>query len=70
MIPKADDEAGEIPKAFIVLKDGEKAEPEAIIEFVRGKVAGFKQIREIEFIDRIPKSRSGKILRRVLRDKH
>ncbi|MBT3820574.1 MAG: long-chain-fatty-acid--CoA ligase [Nitrospinaceae bacterium] len=70
VIPKADDEAGEIPKAFIVLKDGEKAEPEAIIEFVRGKVAGFKQIREIEFIDRIPKSRSGKILRRVLRDKH
>lgn len=70
VVPKVDDEAGEIPKAFIVLKDGEKGDPEAIIEFVRGKIAGFKQIREIEFIDRIPKSGSGKILRRVLRDRN
>ena len=70
VVPKADDEAGEIPKAFIVLKDGEKGDPEAIIEFVRGKIAGFKQIREIEFIDCIPKSGSGKILRRVLRDRN
>lgn len=70
VVPKADPEAGEIPKAFIVLKDGESAEPEEILEFVRGKVAGFKEIREVEFISQIPKSGSGKILRRVLRDRN
>jgi 4-coumarate--CoA ligase len=36
--------------------------------FVRDKVATFKQIREVEFIDAIPKNASGKILRRVLID--
>lgn len=68
VIPSPDAEAGEIPKAFIVLK-GELS-PEAIMEWVAEKVAPYKKIRQVEFIDKIPKSASGKILRRELRDQH
>jgi acyl-CoA synthetase (AMP-forming)/AMP-acid ligase II len=64
VIPVRDDEAGEIPKAYVVRKDEVSAE--AIIEFIAGQVASFKKIRFVEFIDKIPKSASGKILRRVL----
>ena len=69
VVPKSDPEAGEIPKAFIVLKDGEELAPETIMAFVRERVAGYKQIREVEFVGEIPKSASGKILRRILRDR-
>ena len=61
-------EAGELPKAFVVLKPGETATAEEIQEFVAGHVASYKQIRLVEFTDEIPKSASGKILRRFLRD--
>ncbi|RLN91005.1 hypothetical protein BBJ28_00009772 [Nothophytophthora sp. Chile5] len=57
----------EIPKAFVVLKEGETSlTEEALMEYVAGKVAGYKRVREVEFIDIIPKSLSGKILRREL----
>jgi acyl-CoA synthetase (AMP-forming)/AMP-acid ligase II len=64
VIPCPDNQAGEIPKAFIVLKDA--ATIEELSSFVAERVAPYKKIREIEFIDQIPKSPSGKILRRVL----
>eukprot|EP01080_Neovahlkampfia_damariscottae_P007366 gene7366-11688_t len=64
-----DDEAGELPKAFIVLKPNTKATAEEIMEFIAKDVSPQKKIRLVEFIDAIPKSASGKILRRVLRDK-
>ena len=64
-----DDEAGEIPKAFVTLKPGESATGTEVQEFIAGQVATYKQIRLIEFIDEIPKSASGKILRRELRDR-
>jgi acyl-CoA synthetase (AMP-forming)/AMP-acid ligase II len=67
VIPLPDDEAGEIPKAYVVLK-GEASAAE-ILDFVAGQVASFKRIRELEFTDKIPKSASGKILRRVLIEK-
>jgi long-chain acyl-CoA synthetase len=69
VIPKADPEAGEIPKAFVVPNKNPPPEPEDVMAFVRERVAGYKQIREVEFIDAIPKTGSGKILRRVLRQK-
>ncbi|KAH7484693.1 hypothetical protein KRP22_005855 [Phytophthora ramorum] len=58
----------EIPKAFAVLKpnDGEPLTAEELMEYVATKVAGFKRVREVEFVDAIPKSLSGKILRREL----
>jgi len=68
VIPVPDDEAGEIPKAFVVLKPGAEATAGELQDFVAGQVASFKQIRELEFIDAVPKAISGKILRRVLRD--
>jgi acyl-CoA synthetase (AMP-forming)/AMP-acid ligase II len=63
-----DDEAGELPKAFIALKQGESVSAEDIQQFVAGQVASYKQIRLVEFVSEIPKSASGKILRRLLRD--
>ena len=64
VIPSQDDEAGEVPKAFVVAK--QETSGAEIMEFVAARVAPHKKIREIEFIPQIPKSLSGKILRRVL----
>lgn len=64
VIPAPDEEAGEVPKAFVV-KKGDVTEQE-LMDFVAARVAPFKKIRQVEFIDQIPKSASGKILRRIL----
>ncbi len=61
-----DEEAGEVPKAFVVLKG--EATPDAIMAFVAEQVAPYKKIRSVEMIAQIPKSASGKILRRMLKD--
>ena len=67
VVPLPDEEAGELPKAFVVLKPGaEGVAPEELISFVAAGVAPYKKIRQLEFIDQIPKSASGKILRRLL----
>jgi 4-coumarate--CoA ligase len=63
-----DDEAGELPVAFVVLKPGASATAEEIRAFIAGQVATYKQLHRITFIDVVPKSASGKILRRLLRD--
>jgi acyl-CoA synthetase (AMP-forming)/AMP-acid ligase II len=63
-----DEEAGEIPKAFVVLKPGQEVTKSDITEFTRGHVATYKVIHHVEFAEAIPKSASGKILRRLLRD--
>ena len=68
VIPVPDEEAGEIPKAFLVLSD-DSTTPEEVQQFVADRVSTYKQIRAVEVIDEIPKSASGKILRRVLRDR-
>jgi acyl-CoA synthetase (AMP-forming)/AMP-acid ligase II len=59
-----DEEAGEAPKAFVVLKG--EATADELMAFVAGRVAPFKKLRALEFIQQVPKSASGKILRRVL----
>ncbi len=69
VIGKPDPEAGELPKAFVVPRGGGNLSPEELMAFVRERVAGYKQIREVEFIEAIPKSRSGKILRRLLKER-
>jgi long-chain acyl-CoA synthetase len=66
VIGKPDVEAGEIPKALVILRPGEEVAPEVLIEFVESRVAGYKKIREVEFVTSIPKTASGKVLRRVL----
>lgn len=64
VIPCPDDEAGEVPKAYVVLK--EEVSANELMDFVAARVAPFKRIRSVEFTDKIPKSPSGKILRRLL----
>jgi len=64
VIPSPDEEAGEVPKAFVALKDD--ISPDEIMAFIAGQVAPHKRIRKVEVIDQIPKSLSGKILRRLL----
>ena len=68
VIGKPDSEAGEIPKAFVVLRRGTEVSIEDLIGFAAEKVASFKRLRQVEFVDTIPKTPSGKILRRVLID--
>jgi long-chain acyl-CoA synthetase len=62
-----DEYRGEAPKAFIVLKEGEEATPEEIIEFCKKRLAAYKVPKLIEFRDDLPKTLIGKILRRELR---
>jgi acyl-CoA synthetase (AMP-forming)/AMP-acid ligase II len=64
VIGSPDEEAGQVPKAFVVLK-GQVA-PEDLLGYVADRVAPYKKIRRIEVVIQIPKSASGKILRRVL----
>ena len=69
VVPSPDEEAGEVPKAFVVLKtDGAHAAPTAaeLMSFVAAQVGPYKKIRRLEFVAQIPKSPSGKILRRLL----
>ena len=67
VVRSPDEEAGEVPKAFVV-SDGSLSE-EDVLCFVAERVSPQKKIRRVEFIDAIPKSPSGKILRRVLIDR-
>ena len=64
VIPSPDAEAGEVPKAFVVLKS--PVEPEELMRYVADRVAPHKKVRLVETIEEIPKSASGKILRRKL----
>jgi acyl-CoA synthetase (AMP-forming)/AMP-acid ligase II len=72
VIRKADEDAGEVPLAYVVLKPDEasrRTSGDAIMAWVAERVAPHKRIRHVEFTDQIPKSASGKILRRVLLDR-
>lgn len=69
VVGKPDTLAGELPKAYVVLKEGYTVSEDELIRFCEQKVAPFKKIREVEFIGEIPKTLVGKMLRRVLREK-
>jgi acyl-CoA synthetase (AMP-forming)/AMP-acid ligase II len=62
-----DEEAGERPKAFVVRRPGAEVAAEELQAHVAASVAGYERIAELVFVDSIPKSPSGKILRRLLR---
>ena len=77
VVPSPDEESGEIPKAFVVAQPGVRigastpdapadVSPEEILAYVAERVAPYKKLRALEVVDAIPKSPSGKILRRVL----
>ncbi|MGZ4188094.1 MAG: class I adenylate-forming enzyme family protein, partial [Solirubrobacteraceae bacterium] len=64
-----DDYRGETVKAFVSLKPGESATAEELIGYCKERMAAYKYPRQIEFIDELPKTASGKVLRRELRDR-
>lgn len=69
VVAKADKEAGEIPKAFIVLRRGyENQSADELLAWVNSKLATYKNVRAIEYIDAVPRNPSGKILRRMLKE--
>jgi long-chain acyl-CoA synthetase len=69
VVGKPDPLVGELPKAFVALKGGAKATEEELIKFVEERVAGYKKIREVEFVETVPRSLAGKVLRREFVEK-
>jgi long-chain acyl-CoA synthetase len=68
VVGKPDTAAGEVPKAYVVLKENAQATAEEIMRFVEEKVASYKRIREVEFRQELPVSAAGKVLRRLLQE--
>jgi 4-coumarate--CoA ligase len=68
VIGRPDDECGEVPVGFVVLKADQEATEDDIKAHIADQLATYKQLGQVTFIDVVPKSPSGKILRRVLRD--
>ena len=66
--PSSELDVGQIPKAFLILKPESKGQvsEQDIMDWVAERISAYKKIREVEFVDDIPKSGSGKILRREL----
>jgi long-chain acyl-CoA synthetase len=62
-----DSHSGERIKAFVVLKEGESATPEEIIEFCKQNLVKYKVPKYVDFVDALPKSAVGKILRKELK---
>lgn len=69
VIGRPDDDAGEIPIAFVVLAHESSSTPDDVRSFVNGQVARYKHLDDVVAIEAIPKSPSGKILRRDLRNR-
>ena len=65
-----DDEWGELPVAIIVVKKGETATPEEIMEHCRANLASFKRPRSVFFVDELPRNQMGKILKKQLREEY
>jgi long-chain acyl-CoA synthetase len=68
VIGQPNEEAGEVPRAYVVLRPGQEATVEELGAFVGERVATYKQLRRIDLVTAIPRTPSGKILRRVLKE--
>lgn len=69
VIPVPDAKWGEVPKALVVLKPGSQTREDDILEFCRSRLSHYKCPRSVEFLESLPKSGSGKVLKRELRQK-
>ncbi|RVW14143.1 4-coumarate--CoA ligase-like 3 [Vitis vinifera] len=67
VIPYPDDEAGQVPMAFIVRRPESKLDEAQVMDFIAKQVAPYKKIRRVSFVTSIPKNASGKILRKELK---
>jgi fatty-acyl-CoA synthase len=70
VIPVPDQKWGEIPKAVVVVKPGRKVDEAGLIEFCRSRLAHYKCPQSIEFCESLPKTATGKVLKRELRQKY
>jgi 4-coumarate--CoA ligase len=67
VIGTPDAAAGEVPRAFVALGAGQTTTAEELMAFANARLATYKAIRAVTFVDAIPKTASGKILRRELK---
>jgi fatty-acyl-CoA synthase len=70
VIPIPDEKWGEVPKALVVSKPGSKLTEAELIEFCRSRIAHYKCPRSIEFLESLPKTATGKVLKKGLRKKY
>jgi|SRR6185312_9038605 len=70
VIPVPDDRWGEVPKALVSLKPGSSVSVDELMEFTRGRLSHYKCPRSIEFMEVLPKTGTGKILKKELRKKY
>lgn len=68
VIGRPDSKAGEVPVAFVMLKGNASVTPEELMKFANSRLAGYKKIREIRFVDQLPVNLAGKVLKRELRE--
>jgi acyl-CoA synthetase (AMP-forming)/AMP-acid ligase II len=69
VVGRADERWGEVPVAFVVLRDGSTATADELVEHCRGQLAKFKVPKDVLFLDALPRNPSGKVLKRELRDR-
>ncbi|MED6210971.1 4-coumarate--CoA ligase-like 1 [Stylosanthes scabra] len=69
VVPLPDEEAGEIPAASVVLSRGARVSEEDIMNYVASNAAHYKKVRVVHFVETIPKSPSGKIMRRLIKER-
>lgn len=69
VVRSPDAEAGEVPKAYVVRSPGHEVDGAELMGWVADRVAAYKRVRRVEFVDVIPKSPTGKILRRELAER-
>lgn len=68
VLGRPDPEAGEVPVAFVVRAEGAELGEDGVIDWLAGRLSPYKRLHGVTFVDEIPKSASGKILRRMLKD--
>ena len=70
VIPVPDPRWGEVPKALVVMKPGVAASENELLEFCRGRIAHYKCPRSVEFLETLPRTGTGKVLKKELRKKY